>query len=601
VWPPETFLRLKVEALAARGVRVTVAAVMPPGETSPRLRGVEIISQPHWAESPAHMVVGLMGDAFKVAVRSPRSLLGAVKAAWTADSPARPGSHPRTVPSLPSRAGERRAPASRLIAMVARLRVYLPLAHLRPDVVHFSWNSAAISYLPLARLWSCPTVVSCRGSEVNVKPNLARGREFARRLRASFRNVSAVHCVSNAIAAEAAKHGMRPSSAWVIRPAVDTAFFRLGPDAAPHRRQLRVVSVGTLRWLKGHEHAIRAIGRLAEWEVPVRLDILGEDPLRPLGEPSDRERLEHAIEQLGLHDRVHLCGFVPPSEVRRRLQEADVLLHTSLSEGIPSAVLEAMACGLPVVVTDCGGVREAVTDGVEGFVVPVRAPSDAAVALRALYEDPQLRARLGAAGRSRVESEFSLTRQVDGFAALYESMVAGEVRSALPDGVLRRRPRRAAPPDDGGAIRLLSIGPLSWTQGLDDAIHAVRLLLDRGVGCHYRIIGEGEYLDALCFARYQLDLDRQVEFLGPRKPEHWREQMQWADVFVDVPVRHSRRSALAQAGASGLRAVTTASRVTSDSTPGEVYEVPARDPNAMADAIATAAGRAVAGAHQPTA
>src|SRR5204862_219077 len=85
------------------------------------------------------------------------------------------------------------------------------------------------------------------------------------------------------------------------------------------------------------------------------LALSGVDPHPITGDHSQRPKLLYTIQDLGLDGRARLHGEVPHAEVRNRLHDADVLLHPSLSEGIPTVVLEAMACGLPVVVTDCGG------------------------------------------------------------------------------------------------------------------------------------------------------------------------------------------------------------------------------------------------------
>jgi glycosyltransferase involved in cell wall biosynthesis len=114
---------------------------------------------------------------------------------------------------------------------------------------------------------------------------------------------------------------------------------------------------------------------------------------------------------------------VEPEDVRDALRGADVLLHPSLSEGMPTVMLEAMACALPVVVTDVGGVREAVTDGVEGIVVPPRDPQALAAALERLRRDPALGRRMGEAGRRRVQAEFTLERQLDQFEDFYLRLV----------------------------------------------------------------------------------------------------------------------------------------------------------------------------------
>ena len=113
---------------------------------------------------------------------------------------------------------------------------------------------------------------------------------------------------------------------------------------------------------------------------------------------------------------------MPSAEVARRLQASDVLLLPSLDEGLPTVLLEAMACGVPVVATDCGGVSEAFTDGVEGFLVPPRDAGALADALARLWRDPELRARMGEAGRATATSRFTLERQLGEFLALYREV-----------------------------------------------------------------------------------------------------------------------------------------------------------------------------------
>jgi glycosyltransferase involved in cell wall biosynthesis len=174
--------------------------------------------------------------------------------------------------------------------------------------------------------------------------------------------------------------------------------------------------------------------------VPVKFEILGPEPPEGLDKVSDRDRLLHGVADLGLEKHVRLLGGGPPESVRELLHRTHALLHPSVSEGLPNVVLEAMACGLPVVVTDAGGTREAVRDGVEGFVVAPRDPRALAESLEKLWRDEALRRRLGRAGRSRVEAEFTLDQQTRKFEALYREL-AGTARGRGP----HRREREAAP------------------------------------------------------------------------------------------------------------------------------------------------------------
>ena len=141
------------------------------------------------------------------------------------------------------------------------------------------------------------------------------------------------------------------------------------------------------------------------------------------GPKSEVQRIRFAIEDLGLSDCVRLRGAVPPEAVLAALQRSDCLLLPSLTEGISNAVLEAMACGLPVVTTDCGGMQEAVTDGVDGMIVRTRDVTGMAAALERLASDLRLRRRLGEAARATVSKRFSLVRQADEFLRLYDSVL----------------------------------------------------------------------------------------------------------------------------------------------------------------------------------
>lgn len=290
----------------------------------------------------------------------------------------------------------------------------LPLVSGHWDVVYFPWNSAAIAYLPLAP-YLPPMVVSCRGSQVNIAPHEPERAGFAEGLRQTFQKAAAVHCVSEAIQNEAMQYGLEASKAWIIRPAVDPAFFCPSADKKIGN-PLRIITTGSMIWRKGYEYALRALRLLLDQGIAAEFQLIGDGP--------ERARVLYTIDDLELHQQVHLHGKQPSAKVRELLQAADIFLLTSLSEGISNAALEAMACGLPVVTTDCGGMREAVTDGVEGFVVPVGDSEAIAAALARLARDPALRERMGQAARQRVLRDFTLKEQIQAFVALFEAAKA---------------------------------------------------------------------------------------------------------------------------------------------------------------------------------
>jgi glycosyltransferase involved in cell wall biosynthesis len=153
--------------------------------------------------------------------------------------------------------------------------------------------------------------------------------------------------------------------------------------------------------------------------VDARLVIVGDGPERP--------SLEAELQLLGIDDRVQLAG--ERDDVRDLLADADIFVLSSVSEGLPVSVLEAMAAELPVVASRVGGVPELVADGENGFLVPPGNPDELAAAVGRLVEDRDLRRRLGAVGRVRAETRFN----PNSFRRAHLELYAGELaRRSLP-------------------------------------------------------------------------------------------------------------------------------------------------------------------------
>jgi glycosyltransferase involved in cell wall biosynthesis len=399
-WPPEAFLCRKLEGLAARGMRVTVASSLVFDEHA-ELRGVELLRVPDSRAGPGWGAAWRAGLA--LLFTSPRRLVKLL----------------RNISQVPGELAVRHGGTKGL------LRMLLPLARLRPDIVQFEWNIAAVDHLPLFGVWRCPVVTSCRGSDVTVYPYVPSLRAYADRLPEVMRQARVVHCVSESLVHEARDFGLDPAKTRVIRPAIDPEIFRpRAADRGPEGGALRVLMVGGLRWEKGHEYALEAIRRLLEMRIAVKLELIGDPPAGAVSASAERARIAHTIADLRLEDHVTVRAGEPHDRVSRRLAGADVLLHASVAEGIPNVVLEAMACAVPVVVTDVGGVTEAVSDGVEGYVVEPRDPEQLAQALFRLARDPALRARMGSAGRKRIEAGSTLDAQVQDFLDMYHEVAA---------------------------------------------------------------------------------------------------------------------------------------------------------------------------------
>jgi len=172
------------------------------------------------------------------------------------------------------------------------------------------------------------------------------------------------------------------------------------PRNRPLGGPVRIVAVGRLTDQKDYPTLFRAVRKLCDDGVDARLVILGEGP--------DARKLESLAHRLELQERIEWRGWVASPHVL--MAECDVFALTSRWEGFGNVIVEAMACGLPVVCTDCqSGPREILADGEYGLLVPVGDSAAVAAAIRRLVDDPHLRASLRTAGLERAR-EFDVGR-----------------------------------------------------------------------------------------------------------------------------------------------------------------------------------------------
>ena len=166
---------------------------------------------------------------------------------------------------------------------------------------------------------------------------------------------------------------------------------------------------------KGHRFLLEAVQALRDRAPPFRVVLFGEGEL-------DGELREQA-ERLGISDIVQFAGF--RDDLDAYFGCIDLFVHPALSEGLGVATLKAAAAGVPVAGFAAGGLVEAVLDGQTGLLV---APGDGealTATIARLLDDEALRRRLGAAGRERMQDEFSINTMVNGHVALYESILNG--------------------------------------------------------------------------------------------------------------------------------------------------------------------------------
>ena len=228
--------------------------------------------------------------------------------------------------------------------------------------------------------------------------------------RALVRSDAIVVNASHLVETEVHRLGVRSVETRVIENGLDLPKNPANPMIEPPSG----VAIGYLRPKKGYDVLIDAV---AQTHSKVRVTVLGSGP--------ELQSLSHRAQAAGVNHLVNFMGEA--TDVQPFLGEAQFAVHPSLSEGLPNAVLEEMAAGLPVIASKVGGIPQLIEDGKTGILVP---PGDAgalATAIDALAADPQLRSRLGSAARKRVE-EYRWDKSCDQYEALFNQLAGSTGR-----------------------------------------------------------------------------------------------------------------------------------------------------------------------------
>ncbi len=247
----------------------------------------------------------------------------------------------------------------------------------------------------------------------------------------SLKRYERVVCVSPDLLEQCRGFGVREDRSLLIENAIDTEQFRRRRSTAEAKRTLGlpedvplIGAVGRLSPEKAFDHLIAAVAKLHATGPKPMLVIVGEG--------DQLSNLQALADQHGISSHVRFAGF--QSDTQAWYEAMDVFALSSLREGLPNVVLEAMALETPVVVTRVAGVPRLVEDGVSGLIVPIGDVPALATALRRLLEEDCLRRRLASAARQVIESRYSFAARMAKMAALYRDLgvAPGRVTSPHP-------------------------------------------------------------------------------------------------------------------------------------------------------------------------
>ena len=289
---------------------------------------------------------------------------------------------------------------------------------------HFGHNGAFA--LPFARRHGLPLVVSLHGRDVTalgsyerLLPGLWR---YALQHRALFAYADAFLAASVELKELIVAAGCPADKVFIHRLGVDLERFAPAAQSEDPAKLPLVVMVGRFVEKKGHEYGFRAFASTLDGGIQARMIVVGDGPLRG--------RYERLVGELGIGAAVELPGALPHAQVRGLLRRAAVLLAPSVvarggdRESGLMVAKEAAACAVPVIGTRHGGIPEIVEDGGTGFLVPERDAAALGRWLRTLLRCPELRRRLGAAARAKMEREYDIRAQVHRLEEIYDTAIA---------------------------------------------------------------------------------------------------------------------------------------------------------------------------------
>ncbi|WP_205527080.1 glycosyltransferase family 4 protein [Hanstruepera ponticola] len=239
-----------------------------------------------------------------------------------------------------------------------KVKSYPVLWH-KPDIFHLQWAKGIGDWMWVQK-FGMKLVVSLRGAHINYSP--IADVNLAKLYKQTFPKVDAFHAVSESIGIESEKYGALKDIIKVVYSGLDLNDFNLDKQTKTGSC-FNIISVGRPHWIKGYKYALDACSILKSKNFMFKYIIIGA---------ANNVELMHQIHDLNLQEQVVLLNKMPLHEVKKYINNSDLLLLPSTKEGLANVVLEAMALKTLVLSTDCGGVEEVIVNDKNGFLAPIR-------------------------------------------------------------------------------------------------------------------------------------------------------------------------------------------------------------------------------------
>jgi glycosyltransferase involved in cell wall biosynthesis len=313
-----------------------------------------------------------------------------------------------------------------MISFLAGALIALPRVIRRDEteaaIIFFSFPSGPIGLLG-RWIRGVPYVVSLRGGDVpGTEPHLARVHKMLAPLRRLVLRESRA-IVANSDGLKMMAEAADPFTVRVIPNGVDTVLFQPAQRGAREGQPFRILFVGRFQSQKNLPLLLREVSKLPGGSC--ELHLVGDGPLRA--------ELHALGAGLGIANAITWHGWLPREQLREVYRAADCIVNPSLYEGMPNVVLEAMACGKPVIASHVAGNDAVVEHGVTGLLFRLDEPEALGASLRMLMADRGVAEEMGRRGRKRVEEDYSWRRVADSYVQLFPACMSNPDNRAIYD------------------------------------------------------------------------------------------------------------------------------------------------------------------------
>ena len=299
-----------------------------------------------------------------------------------------------------------------LVEFIKRVvRIFPPILD-QLDIFHIQWAKTLLKYPELVESLECPVLLSLRGTHINVSP--LSDDKLTSSYKKYFPQINGFHAVSKSIAIEACKYGADMKKIKIINPAVTKTLlnYKSFIKKKSDYETLKIISVGRCHWIKGYTFALDAMAILKKENINFHYTIIASG--------IDRENIFYQISDLDLCDHVTFINGLSHERTLHKIYDSDIFLLPSLGEGISNSILEAMALGIPVFSSNCGGMEEVITDRLNGFIFPARESFMMAELIKQFINlDKKVVNSIILNAKNTINENYLLSKQIDKFIQLY--------------------------------------------------------------------------------------------------------------------------------------------------------------------------------------